>query len=126
MENRDPKYNAILQELVRRSNDEMRRLRDVEQRIESIENRLNSIEDINLDRIKKSNAKFASIENSIRQINEDILMLKNSLEKFNRQVASFARKRDIKEVEKMMDLLSPLKEEFVTKEELMKELQTRS
>lgn len=125
MEQRDGKFNAILQELVRRSNDEMRRLRDVEQRIESLETRLNSVEEINLDRAKKNNIKLVSIDNSIKQLNDDILMLKNSLEKFNRQVASFARKRDIKEMEKMFDLLSPLREELVTKDELVKELHSR-
>ena len=58
-------------------------------------------------------------------VNDEIFRMRNNLEKINRQVNKFARKRDIKEIEKMFELLSPLKQEFVTKGELEEELRTR-
>ena len=49
----DPKLQMIIQELVRRTNDESRRLRSLEQRVQALEGKANSIEDMFLSRMKK-------------------------------------------------------------------------
>jgi len=51
--------------------------------------------------------------------------MKNMLEKMSRQLSTFARKQDLKEIEHMLDLISPIREEFVTKDELEDELRIR-
>ncbi|MBI4895921.1 MAG: hypothetical protein HY832_00010 [Candidatus Aenigmarchaeota archaeon] len=122
----DQNYYAIVQELVRRSSEEIRRLRDVEQRLDGLENRLATIEDTALERTKKANAKFSDIETLMKDVNESLLNLKNNVEKINRQINKCARKRDIKEIERMFDLLNPIREEFLTKDELEDELKLRS
>jgi uncharacterized coiled-coil protein SlyX len=122
MPREEDRSNIILQELVRRTNDESRRMRELEQRVQAVEGRTASLEETNLERIKKLNGKLSDIDKTIRDMSIDIVRLINNIEKINKQINTFARRRDIKEVERMFDLLSPIRQEFVTKEELESEL----
>jgi uncharacterized phage infection (PIP) family protein YhgE len=108
---------------VRRSNEDARRLRALEQRLDAMESRINSFENSNIDRVKKNNAKFAEFDVSIRSINDELLKMTNNLDKINRQIGKFARKQDLKEIENMLDLISPIRQEFVTKQELKEEIE---
>ncbi|MBS3050526.1 MAG: hypothetical protein J4400_00040 [Candidatus Aenigmarchaeota archaeon] len=116
--------NVIMQELVRRSNEDSRRLRGLEQRLDAIENRINNFENSSLDRNKKVNLKFAEMDLSIKTLTEELMKVNGGLEKINKQVNKFARKQDLKEIERMLDLISPLKQEFVTKDQLEEELKS--
>jgi len=116
------RYQIIVQELVRRSNEDTRRLRSLEQRMDSLENRIGTTMESNLSRTKKINTKFAELDVKTSDINTEIIKIKNLLEKITRQMNKFAQKRDIKEIEKMFDLLSPIKQEFITRDELEEEL----
>jgi uncharacterized protein YoxC len=117
------KFQIILQELVRRTNDSNTRIRTIEQRVQSLETRTNSIEENTLEKMKRINEKFLNIEAAVHNINNDILYIKNSIEKLSRQSAHYAMKKDVKEIERMFDLLNPIREEFVTKEQMEKEIQ---
>lgn len=112
------KMQMILQELVRRTNDELLRIRNLEDRVASIEERLGSMEDTSLQRAKKFNEKFAELDVTIRAITDDTVRIKNIIEKVSKQLNNVALKRDVKELERMFDLLSPIRQEYVTKEEL--------
>ena len=118
-------HGLIMQELVRRSNEDSRRLRTIEQRVDSMEARLVALEDTLLDRTKKMNSKFAELDTTIKIASDELLMVKTTLERISRQMSSFARKQDLKEIEHMFDLLSPIRQEFVTKEQLDEELKQR-
>ncbi len=111
------KFQIILQELVRRTNDFNSRVRGIEQRVQSLEERTNSIEESNIEKTKKINDKFLDNEARFRSINDELIMMRNTLEKINRQITKFAMKKDVKEVEKMFEILSPIRNEFVTEEE---------
>lgn len=98
---------SILQELVRRSTEMNTRMRMLEQRFDGVESRLASVESSSMERTKKTNVKYVEIDVTLRNLNDEILRIKNNLEKINRQVGKFARKRDVREIEKMMELLGP-------------------
>ena len=115
--------SVVMQELVRRSNEDARRLRGLEQRLDAMENRINYIESANIDRTKKTNAKFAELDLAVKTVNEEIMKMVNNLDKINRQMGKFARKEDLKEIEHMLDLISPISKEFVTRESLKEEVE---
>ncbi|MBI4018456.1 MAG: hypothetical protein HY368_02505 [Candidatus Aenigmarchaeota archaeon] len=98
---------SILQELVRRSSEFSSRMRMLEQRLDAVEGRLASLESSSLERTKKVNTKFVEADVTLRNLNDEVLRIKNVLEKINRQIGKFARKRDVREVEKMLELLGP-------------------
>ena len=116
-------YQMIIQELVRRSNEEARRLRSLEQRMDALESRTASLEENIIEKMKKANSKFTDFDVVLKSLTDEITTLKNSLDRINKQINKFARKRDIKEIEKMFELLSPIRQEFVTKDELEEELE---
>ena len=116
--------SVIMQELVRRSNEDSRRLRSLEQRLDGIENRINNFENGMLDRNKKVNQKFAELDLSMKTVGEEMMKLSAGIEKINKQVSKFARKQDLKEIERMLDLISPIRQEFVTKDQLEEELKS--
>lgn len=103
----DAKVYSILQELVRRSSEINSRLRMLEQRLDGMESRLGAVESSFLEKSRKSNAKFVENDVNLRNLNDEILRIKNNIEKINRQIGKFAHKRDVQEIEKMMDLLGP-------------------
>jgi hypothetical protein len=114
---------VIMQELVRRSNEDARRLRAIEQRLEALESRINTMENASIDRIKKNNTKYAEIDVSLRSMGDEIVKMENALDKIGRQMPKLARKQDLKEVERMLDLISPIRQEFVTKDEMHEEIE---
>ena len=111
------KFQIILQELVRRTNDMNVRVRGIEQRVQSLEGRTNALEETAIERLKKSNDKFLDIDARFRNIGDELAVMRNGLEKINRQITKFAMKKDIKEIEQMFDMLSPIRNEFVTQDE---------
>ena len=117
-ENRD---QIIIKELVRRSNDELRRTRELEKRFQILEDKTASIEGILLDKMKRINSKFIEIEANIKNISDDVTRIKSNLEKLNKQMSRFATKRDIREIERMFDLLAPVKQKKEGIQELITE-----
>ena len=117
-------YSVIVQELVRRSNEDSRRMRAVEQKLDSMENRLSNSENTSIERTKKMNSKFAELDVTIRSLTDELTKLNGNLDKLNKQAIKFARKQDLKEIERMLDLISPIRQEFVTKEQLEEELKS--
>lgn len=116
-------YQSIIQELVRRSNEEARRLRSLEQRLDALESRTVRTEEGVIEKMKKANSKFMDFDVSLKNISDELVALKNSFERINKQINKFARKRDIKEIERMFDLLSPIRQEFVTRDDLKEEVE---
>ncbi len=105
------KMQLILQELVRRTNDELARIRDLEDRIASMEERVGTLEEVSLQRAKRFNEKFAEMELAMRSIADETARIKNIIEKVGKQFNNVALKRDVRELERMFDLLSPVKNE---------------
>lgn len=99
----------VMQELVRRTNEDTRRLRDMEERLLSLEEKANALEESYIEKIRKISSRFTDMEAAIRNLGDELAVLKNSLERVNKQMETVARKKDIREIEKMFDLLSPMK-----------------
>ncbi len=99
-----------MQELVRRASEEARRLRDLEQRLETMEERVRGLEEQLIDRFKKIDDRLGSLEAANRASGDELIRLKTSIDKISKQVDKSARKTDLKELEKMIELLSPVAE----------------
>ena len=115
-------FQIILQELVRRSNEETRRMRNIEQRLDALEDKLNVLVEGTNERNKRMNTKIADIEVTLKNMSNDLANANANIERITKSMAKFAQKRDLKEIERMLDLISPIREEFVTKHELEEEL----
>ena len=125
MQKDDYRFQAIIQELVRRANETSRRMRSIEQRMEAMEIKQSSQDQAVLDRTQKLNVKIKEIEVLAESLKDDMLRFKNNLDKINKQIPDLARKRDVKEVERMFELLNPIRREFLTRDELEEELKSK-
>jgi len=97
----------VVQELVRRSNEEGRRVRDLEQRVETLEGRLTSIEQLILERFKKSDQRATAIETSLKAVDETLLKLRAAVDKISKQLEKTATKTEVKELERAFELIQP-------------------
>ncbi len=113
---------AILQELVRRANQHTQRLRKVDEQIRHINSKTENMEEQKLKDQKAYNEKIEKIMNNIDELNKSIDELKGEIMKINEKNKNFAKKRDVEELSELLDMLSPIKHEFVTWTEFNREL----
>lgn len=112
----------VLQELVRRANQHTQRLRKVDEQIRHINSKIENIEQQKIKDQKVYNEKIEKIMSNIDEINKSIDELKGEIMKINEKNKNFARKRDVEELSELLDMLSPIKHEFVTWTEFNREL----
>lgn len=112
----------ILQELIRRANTHTQRLRGVDEQMRRINSKVDNIEQ---QKIKGENIikeKIDRIMESVEGINNTISEIKNDITKLHEKEKNFAKKKDVEELFQLVDLLSPVKHEFVTWPEFNREL----
>src|SRR3989344_1059245 len=90
----EDKSQLILQELVRRSNDEIRRLRELEQRIQAIESRFISLENSVLEKTKRYEKKIVELDVAVKNFSDDMERITGQIDKINKQLGRMARKRE--------------------------------
>ena len=118
----------ILQELVRRSNNDSRRLKELEQRLDALDSKAKTIENTVLKKHKDLEGHYTDIETRVQEMEDRLIGFQNTFDRFNRQVSKFAMRRDIKELENMFNLFNPVTGKFVTVDELddkMRELREK-
>ena len=104
----DPRTALILKEMVRRLDEESRRLRSVEQRIDALETRVKSTEDNYFMKLKKLDQSMAALEAKTLLMDDSIVKARLLLDKFSKTLEKTAKKTDLKELEKMFELLTPV------------------
>jgi TolA-binding protein len=112
----------VLHELVRRANVHTQRLRNIDEQIRRLNTKIESIEQQKIKDEKTINEKFEKIMESIKEINRTIDELKNEVTKLNEKSKNFAKKREIEELSELLNLLSPIRHEFVTWSEFNREI----
>ena len=119
----EPKQTElILHELVRRTNVHTQRLRNIDEQIRRLNSKLEGIEQQKIKDEKKINEKFEKIFESVRNLNRELDEMKNEISKLNEKTKNFAKKREVEELSELLNLLSPIRHEFVTWSELNREL----
>ncbi len=113
----EKELNIILQELVRRANETIKRIRVLEERQKGIESRMNNLEDTRLEEKRDVGKELDDLEVGVKTLNEKLLQMETVVERLSRRLDRLATKSEVKELEATLDLLSPLKGQFVTKKE---------
>lgn len=112
----------VVQELVRRANSHTQRLRTVDEQIRQINSKLSNEEQHGMKITKLNTEKFEKIIEDIEGIDNRISDLKNEILKIHEKEKSFVKEKEINTIKKEMELLSPMKHEFVTWNELNREV----
>ena len=112
----------VLHELVRRANIHTQRLRNIDEQIRRLNTKIESIEQQKIKDEKTINEKFEKIMECIGNINRTIDELKNEIAKLNEKSKNFAKRREVEELSELLNLLSPIRHEFVTWSEFNREI----
>ncbi len=119
----EAKQNSlIIQELVRRANSHTQRLRKIDEQIRNINSKIDSGEEQKIKTDKLNKEKFSKIMEKVEEINKNLSDLKNEILKIKDKEKKFAKNKRVETVEKEIELLSPVKHEFVTWSEFNREI----
>lgn len=121
----EKKLDLIFQEIIRRINRSDDRLRVLEQRARTMESRISTIEESILKENKDTKDRILNLDTKLKALNDKLTKIENDINKINDNLKSCAKRNEIKEIEEMFSLLNPIKNEFVTRKEMMEMLQRR-
>ena len=112
----------ILQELVRRANSHTQRLSAIDEKIKSLQLKIDSLEDAKSRVEKNLDKKIEKLAEEANSIKEELFKVNERISRLEEQSKKFAKKRELEELAEFLDIISPLKHEFVTWGELKREL----
>jgi len=111
---------GINAEISRIINDNTRRIRILEQSLESSRTRIGSLEERMIDEIGDIKKWIDQLSLDVKEISKDLKEIRTEISRVNKDLAKTARKTEIKELESLLELYSPIKSHFITKEEVMR------
>ncbi len=112
-------------ELMRRVNDDTKRLRLLEQRSAAVDSRLASLEETLLEQFKKINQAFDKISQRIDESDDRLAKVEDDTKKLIKQMERVASKTDLGEMQGFIDLINPMKSNFITKPEVERMLEEK-
>lgn len=108
----------ILTELVERTNSNMRRLRILEQKADITTSRITTVEEALLDQTRNVKKIVETLEKTIIDESERIIKLEGTIKDIIERLKKSVSSTKIKELETLLDIYSPLKSQFMTREEV--------
>jgi len=117
--------SALSGEIVRRIDTNTRRIRAIEQRLSGTELRIGSLEEKVIEETENLRKSFEQISMNMKNINERLSNLRVEVLKINKDLDRTAKKTEVKELESLLDLYSPIKSKFTTKEEVERIIEER-
>ncbi len=109
---------SVINELVERVNTDTRRLRVLEEKTENLESKVNTLKDMTLQEKKQTGARLDEVSAWLKKQDTRTVRMEKTLEDIVKQFKNVATTSKIKELETLVEMYSPLKSEFVTRDEL--------
>jgi len=113
-----PDFSGISSEIVKMVNTNTRRIRTIEQRLSGTERRISSLEEKIIDEIDNLRRGFEQISLDIKALTDNLSQIRTEMLKINKNLDKTAKKAEVKELESLLDLYSPIKSKFMTREEV--------
>ena len=108
---------SVLNKLIQRVNTDTRRLRILEQENVIIKTRIETEEKNSLSERKHAQKNFLELEKKITKIEDNLAMIEKTMKDIINEIKKLATNTKLKELENLIDIYSPLKSEFITREE---------
>ncbi len=115
----------ILTELVERTNSNMRRLRILEEKADVTTSRITTLEEALMEQTKQVKNMVEVLEKSIIDESERIIKIEGTIKDIVDRLKKSVSMTKIKELETLLEIYSPLKSQFMTKEEVERMLDKR-
>ena len=116
---------AIINELIKRINQDSRRIHFIEQKIERIESGMRSLDETVLMQLNDLKLALEKISNKIADVADRLVSMENETARINSRLGKTATKSEVKQLETFIDLINPITSKFITKDELERALDDR-
>ncbi|MEM7825398.1 MAG: hypothetical protein QW412_00885 [Candidatus Aenigmatarchaeota archaeon] len=113
----------IINEIVRRLNEDGRRIKDIELRVDKIETNLKNIEEKSLNQLNDLKIEIIKLGKKIESFVEKISFYESEILRLNKELAKTATKADLKKIEAYVEILNPVTSKFVTRNEMERALE---
>ncbi len=111
---------VVVGELVRRFNDNSKRLRLVEQKISGLESTLSGIDQTAVEQFKQAKINSDKLNAKMDELGNRIAKIEDDTRKLTKQAERAATKTELREIQGFIDLINPIKSEFITISEVRK------
>jgi hypothetical protein len=118
----NPQDALVLQELVRRANSHTQRLRNIDEQIRVYNSKFETIDQQKIKSDSLMSEKFIKIEKTLELIDQTLSEIKNEISKIHEKEKTLSKKTEVEELSQLINLLSPIKHEFVTWSEFNREI----
>jgi hypothetical protein len=112
----------VLQELVRRANSHTQRLRNIDEQVRVYNSKFETIDQQKIKSDALMSDKFIKIEKDLALLDQTLSDIKNEISKIHEKEKVLAKKSEVEELSQLVNLLSPIKHEFVTWSEFNREI----
>jgi DNA repair exonuclease SbcCD ATPase subunit len=112
----------VLQELVRRANSHTQRLRNIDEQIRLFNSKFETIDQQKIKTEGLVNERFEKIEKALAALDQNLNDLKGEISKVHEREKTYSKKKEVEELSELINLLSPIKHEFVTWNEFNREI----
>ena len=116
---------TIIHELVDRTNNDTARIRVLEQENDIIKSKSNSVEQNLKIQKKQIDKALSEMDSKIGKIDNRMLSVESTVKEIIKEMKKLATTANIKELESLVDIYSPLKSQFTTKEEVQRMIERR-
>lgn len=120
---RQGNVQSVIAELIRRLNDNSKRLRLVEQKTISAEAGVANIDQSVLEQFKQVKSYMDKLNAKIEDLGNRISKLEDDSRKMSKQLERTSTKTELREVQGFIDLINPMKSEFITRAEVKRMLE---
>jgi len=108
----------LINQIIDRVNDFNRRVRDLEEKIRNLNARVNTLDDTILNKTKDLNQDIEELDDQITELRDRIANMEVDITELNKEKRNMATKKDFEELEKYMDLMNPIKSNFMTEKQV--------
>ncbi|RLJ03222.1 MAG: hypothetical protein DRP11_01350 [Candidatus Aenigmatarchaeota archaeon] len=113
-----PGLQDIINEIVKRTQENTWRIRAVEERTRVVETKLTSLEKMFLDLGENIEKNFDQISEDKKDLNTKTMKLENEIAKIRRILDKTVKKNELEEIENYIRLINPLNANFVTENDV--------
>ena len=115
---RTSKLHTVLRELIERTNSNIMRLRIIEQNSQIMKTRITSVEKAFLAHKKELQKTVSETEKTVKALGARSDKMESALKQIIKEMKRMVTTGQMKELEHLMEIYSPLKSNFITREEL--------
>ena len=90
----------------------------MEQRLDGLEMRVGAIQEKIINEIEDVKTGFEGIYTDIKQISKNLSELRGEILRMDKLINKTAKRTEVKELESLLDLYSPIKSKFATRDEV--------